>query len=254
MGRFSNLEFDNREEPREEKRAEEAVRDEKHYLARARESFREGRFSDALKFYSRSLEFDARLEDAWLGQVLALLELGEPREARVWADKGLEQFPHNAELMAARGAACGRLGDLDEAAAQSDRALAEKGESPYRWRARGDMLLARKDRNEEFCFSKAMTAAGPKDAWEPLAIGRVYLHYGKFAPAVKHLEAAVERDSQSAFAWAELGRGLNFMGMADRARQAFKNAKDIDPGRTDADPDGVAEPGFFAKLKSLFRR
>lgn len=251
MGRFSNLEFEGREERREERRAEETPRDEKYYLAMAHDSFRDGRFENALRYYSRSLEFDAKLADAWLGQVQALIELEEANEARVWADKGLEQFRDHAELLAAKAVACGRLGDLDKAAALSDASLEQKGESAYRWRARGDVLMARNDRNEEFCFSKALAAAGPKDAWEPLAIGRVYLHYGKWAPAVRHLEAAVDRDRQSAFAWVELGRGLEKLGMAGRARQAYANARDIDPSREEADPGRVEEPGFLARL---FRR
>lgn len=255
MGRFSNLEFEGREERREERRAEESPRDEKYYLAMAHDSFRDGKFEDALRYYSRSLEFDAKLADAWLGQVQALIELEEANEARVWADKGLEQFRDHAELLAAKGVACGRLGDLDKAAALSDASLEQKGESAYRWRARGDVLMARRDRNEEFCFSKALTAAGPKDAWEPLAIGRVYLHYGKWAPAVRHLEASVDRNRQSAFAWVELGRGLEKLGMAERARQAYSNARDIDPTRQGANPSRVEEPGLLARLfRKLLRR
>ncbi len=254
MGRFSNLEFEGREENREEKLPQEAARDEKYYLAMAHDSFRDGRFENALRYYSRSLEFDAKLADAWLGQVQALIELDEANEARVWADKGLEQFRDHADLLAAKGVACGRLGNLDKASAMSDAALEQKGESAYRWRARGDVLLARNDRNEEFCFMKALTAAGPSDRWEPLAVGRVYLHHGKWAPAVRHLEAAVDRDRQSAFAWLELGRGLEKLGMSERARQAYRNAHDIDPSREGANPARVQDPGFFTRLGEAFRK
>ncbi|MEK7469488.1 MAG: tetratricopeptide repeat protein [Planctomycetota bacterium] len=257
MGRFSNLEFEGNEERREEPRPQEAVRDEKYYIAMAKDAFRDGKFENALKYYSRSLEFEARLAEAWLGQVQALIELDEANEARVWSDKGLEQFRDHGELLAAKGVACGRLGDLDKASALSDAALEQKGETPYRWRARGDVLLARGDRNEEFCFSKALSAAGAQDAWEPLAVGRVYLHYGKWAPAVRHLETAVDRNKQSAFAWVELGRGLEKLGMSERARQAYRNAKDIDPSREGANPGNVQEPGWAARilgaLKKVFR-
>lgn len=258
MGRFSNLEFEGREERREERRSEETPRDEKYYLAMARDSFRDGRFEDALRYYSRSLEFDAKLTDAWLGQVQALIELDEANEARVWADKGLEQFRDHAELLAAKAVACGRLGDLDKASALSDASLEQKGESAYRWRARGDVLLSRRDRNEEFCFSKALAAAGAADAWEPLAVGRVYLHHEKWAAAVRHLEAAVDRNRQSAFAWLELGRGLEKLGLADRARQALRNARELDPTRAGANPSAVQDPGLLSRLGAavarLFRR
>ncbi|KAF0240594.1 MAG: O-linked N-acetylglucosamine [Planctomycetota bacterium] len=254
MGRFSNLEFEGSEERREEQAPQEAARDEKYYIAMAKDAFRDGKFENALRYYSRSLEFDARLADAWLGQVQALIELEEANEARVWADKGLEQFRDHAELLAAKGVACGRLGELDKASALSDASLEQKGESAYRWRARGDVLLARNDRNEEFCFAKALTAAGVQDAWEPLAVGRVYLHYEKWATAVKHLETAVDRNKQSAFAWVELGRGLEKLGMSDRARQAYRNAKDIDPRREGAKTSGVEDPGLVAKFIAAVRR
>ncbi|MCE9583707.1 MAG: tetratricopeptide repeat protein [Planctomycetes bacterium] len=258
MGRFSNLEFEPGEERHEERRQEETPRDEKYYTAMARDAFRDGRFENALRYYSRALEFDARMGEAWLGQVQALIELDEAHEARVWADKGLEQFRNDGELLAAKGVAFGRLGDLDKAMELSDAALEEKGGSAYRWRARGDVLLARNDRNEEFCFSKALAAAGPQDAWEPLSIGRVYLHHGKWAPAVRHFEMATDRNSQGAFAWAELGRALARLGMAERSRLAFKNARDIDPSREFAPEGHDADPGFFARLaaavRGLFRR
>ena len=254
MGRFSNLEFEGSEGRREEQAPQEAARDEKYYIAMAKDSFRDGKFENALRYYSRSLEFDARLADAWLGQVQALIELDEANEARVWADKGLEQFRDHGELLAAKGVACGRLGDLDKAAALSDASLEQKGETAYRWRARGDVLLARGDRNEEFCFSKALSAAGAQDAWEPLAVGRVYLHFGKWAPAVRHLEAAVDRNKQSAFAWVELGRGLEKLGMSERAKQAYRNARDIDPSREGANPSRVTEPGLFAKVLTALKK
>lgn len=253
MGRFSNLEFDSGEERREENRQQETPRDEKYYTSMARDAFRDGRFENALRYYSRALEFDTHMAEAWLGQVQALIELDEAHEARVWADKGLEQFRNHAELLAAKGVACGRLGDLEKAMELSDAALEEKGSSAYRWRARGDVLLARNDRNEEFCFSKAMAAAGPGDSWEPIAIGRVYLQYGKWAPAVRHLEMATDRNAQCAFAWSELGRGLERLGMAERSRRAFKNAKDIDPSRETPSAPQQEAKGLFGRLADAFR-
>jgi tetratricopeptide (TPR) repeat protein len=255
VGRFSNLEFESHEEGREESRPG-AARDEQYYLALATDEYRSGRFEDALRDFSRALEFASGRAEGWLGQVQALIELDEPREARLWADKGLEQFRGHPDLTAAKGVACGRLGDLDAAMALSDAALAEKGEGAYRWRARGDVLLARRDRNEEFCFDKALAAAG-RDAFEPLAIGRIYMHYGRWATAVRHLESAVERNSRSAFAWECFGTALEHAGLTERARQAYRSASELDPSRARGAAErleGGALAGLWGAIRRLFGR
>lgn len=229
MGRFTNLEF-GREEDSSDLEPAVLRKDDRYYLALADDRFREGRFEDALRHYARALEFDAHRSEAWLGQVQALLELDEPREARVWADKGLESFRNQAELLAAKGVAAARLGEPEEAMALSDAALAEKGDSAYRWRARGDVLLAADDRNHEHCFGKALAAA-PGDWFEPLAIGRVYLRFDRPAPALRWLDTALERNAASAFLWETLGACRERLGMATHAGAAYRHAADLDPDR-----------------------
>ncbi|MBI5368242.1 MAG: tetratricopeptide repeat protein [Planctomycetes bacterium] len=254
MGRFSNLEFESAGEEHREERAEEPLRDERHYLGLAVDRFHEGRFEEALRYYSRALEFDAQLAEAWLGQVQALLELDEPHEARVWADKGLEQFRNHAEMLAAKGVATARLGDPDTALALSDAALAEKGTSAYRWRARGDVLLSRRDRNVDFCFEKAVAEA-PRDWFEPLAVGRVYMYYGRYAPALRHLENALARNASSAFVWESLARCLEKLALSARATQAYQHALDLDATRAEA-KEGLARMegrGLFAEAVSRVR-
>lgn len=231
MGRFSNLEFDG-EEKREQRPAEPG-RDGRYWLDQATAQLHDGRFENALRLYSRALEGDVRLPQAWLGQVQALLEMDEPNEARVWADKGLESFQRDSELLAAKGVASARLGDLDRGMALSDQAMAEPGETPWRWRARGEVMLARGDRKEDLCFDKAVAAAG-RDWWEPLACGRAYLRHGKAGAALRHFETASERTAKSAFLWEEMGRCLLELGMDERAEKAYRAAVELEPARETA--------------------
>lgn len=227
MGRFTQLEFD-RHEDFSDLAPTNVPKDEKYYVGLAELRMREGKFENGLRFYSRALEFNAQLAGAWLGQVQALIELEEPAEARLWADKGLDQFRNHAELLAAKGVASTRLGDLDQGMALSDAAMAERGGSAYRWRARGDVLLGRRERNADFCFGKAMAAAG-NDWYEPLAVGRIYLYYRQPAPALRYLEQAVERQNQSSFAWQSLGEAREASGMIESAQRAFRQAAQLDP-------------------------
>ena len=46
-----------------------------------------------------------------------LVELGEYQEAKLWADKAIEKFPGDPELLAAKAVALARSGDLQGALA-----------------------------------------------------------------------------------------------------------------------------------------
>ena len=119
MSRFSNLEFgDESEDQAPEQKA--LVKDEAYYLAEARTAFENGNFESALRLYSKVLEFNPQNAIAWASQVRMLIELGEYREAKLWADKALERFPREPELLAAKAVALARSGDLQGALAFSD--------------------------------------------------------------------------------------------------------------------------------------
>ncbi len=253
MSRFSKLEF-GEGETHEPTHRPEVVKDERYYLGLAHERLEDGNFESALRFYSRALEFDAQLPEAWLGQVVSLIELEEPSEALVWADKGLEMFRNQPEMLAAKGVAVVRLGELSKALALSDAALAEKGSSSYRWRARGDVLLGRGDRNADFCFDKALAAAGG-EWFEPLAIGRVQLHYGRHAAALRFLEEAVSRNGSSAFLWENMGRCHEGMGRLGQAEQDYQNALDLERYRDVARArlQRLRQRGVFARLSTILR-
>src|SRR5271166_4342472 len=141
MSRFVNLEFGGESEDHGQEQRPLA-KDEAYYCAEARSAFENGEFESGLRLYSKVLEFNPMNASAWTGQVRMLIELGEYREAKLWADKALERFPHEPELLAAKSVALGRGGDLQGALAFSDASIEERGDTPYIWLARGDVLLA----------------------------------------------------------------------------------------------------------------
>src|SRR5437899_4608880 len=158
MSRFANLEFEG--EGEEQWHGAKAVsKDEAFYFAQAREAFQNGNFESGLRLYSKVLEFNPQNASAWCGQVRMLVELGEFREAKLWADKALERFPHEPELLAAKAVALARGGDLQGALAFSDASIEERGDTPYVWLARGDVLLARRERRADYCLEKALRLA-----------------------------------------------------------------------------------------------
>ena len=90
MSRFDKLEFGDQLE--EEFGEQNVAKDEGYFLNQGRTAFGSADFEKALRAYAKALEFNPRSETGWGGQVRALIELGEYREAALWADKALEHF------------------------------------------------------------------------------------------------------------------------------------------------------------------
>ena len=136
MSRFGNLELGGEFEDQPQQEQQPLAKDEAYYFGEARSAFENGDFEQALRFYSKVLEFNPQNAAAWTAQVRMLIELGEFREAKLWADKALERFPNEPELLAAKAVALGRSGDLQGALAFSDASIEERGDTPYVWLAR----------------------------------------------------------------------------------------------------------------------
>jgi tetratricopeptide (TPR) repeat protein len=182
----------------------------------------------ALRLYSKVLEVNPQNAAAWTGQVRMLIELGEYREAKLWADKALERFPHEPELLAAKAVALGRSGDLQEALAFSDASIEERGDTPYIWLARGDVLLARAEQRADYCFEKALLLA-PKDWFITWLAARIRVYYEQFALALKLVQEAIEWNAGHFLLWLEFGRCQQALGMVGPASHSYMQAQQLNP-------------------------
>src|SRR6266436_4535383 len=192
MSRFNSLEFGDQFDDQLPLQRE-LVKGEAFYLAEARSAFENANFEQGLRLYSKVLEFNPQNAPAWTAQVRMLIELGEFREAKLWADKALERFPHEPELLAAKAVALGRSGDLQGALAFSDASIEERGDTPYVWLARADVLLAREESRADYCFEKALALA-PRNWFIAWLAGRIRYYYRQFAVALKYFQQAVEQN------------------------------------------------------------
>jgi len=254
MSRFVNLEFGEESEDQWQQPGA-LVKDEAFYVAEARSAFENGRFESGLRFYSKVLEFNPQNAAAWTGQVRMLIELDEYREAKLWADKALERFPHEPELLAAKAVALARSGDLQGALAFSDASIEERGDTPYIWLARGDVLLAREETRADYCFEKARMLA-PGDWFTAWLAARIRYYYQQFALALKLLQQAVELNAAHFLLWLELGQCQQALGLVGPARNSFTQARQLNPHCQEA---GVAlgtlsGTGLGARVRGWFRR
>jgi tetratricopeptide (TPR) repeat protein len=254
MSRFNNLEFGQDSEGQAQP-SKTLAKDGAYYSAEARLAFESGDFESALRLYSKVLEFNPQNNVAWTGQVRMLIELGEHHEAKVWADKALERFPHEPELLAAKAVALAREGSLQEAMAFSDASIEERGDTPYIWLARGDVLLAREERRADYCFEKALMLA-PQDWFIAWLAARIRYYYEQFALALKLLQRSLELNTGHFLLWLELGRCQQALGLFGPARISFTQAKQLNPRCQDAGVAlvGLTNSGLWSRLRGWWRR
>lgn len=253
MSRFGNLELGGEEEHSHEQKP--LAKDEAYYLAQAAAFFTNSDFEQALRSYSKVLEFNPQNVAAWTAQVRMLIELREYREARLWADKALERFPNWPELLAAKAVALARAGDLQAAMAFSDASIEERGGTPYIWLARGDVLLARSEKRADYCFDKAMLLA-PKDWFIALLAARVRFYYEQFVLAMALLQQAIEWNSGHFILWLELGRCQQAVGLLNPARASFNHARQLNPDCHEAERGLIrlSHSGAFARIRGWFKQ
>jgi tetratricopeptide (TPR) repeat protein len=252
MSRFGNLEFG---DGAEQKIEQPLIKDAAYYLDIGERSFERGKFEQALRSYSKVLEFDPRNLQAWLGQIRMLIELGEFNEARLWADKALKIYPNDPELLAAKAVALARGGDLKGAISFSDASIESSGNTPYVWLARGDVLLACKEKRAEYCFEKALLLAGPKWIWRWLA-ARVQSFYEHFARALVLAQEALSLSPGEAVLWLEIGRCQLALGLASQAHRSLEQALELDPECRLADKlmTEADHVGFLRRFAGQWRR
>lgn len=255
MSRFSNLEMGGESEGRAQSQTKALVKDGVYYFTAAREAFENGEFRIALRHYSKVLEFDPQHAAAWTGQVRMLIELGEFPEANLWADKALEHFPTEPELLAAKAVALGRTGDLEGALVFSDAAMAGLGDSPYLWLARGDVLLARAETRADYCFEKVLTLA-PRDWFLAWLAGRIQFFHRQMALALKHFQQAVELNAGHFLLWLELGQCQQALGLVGSAKNSLAQARQLNPQCQEAQLALVrlADTGIFSRLRGWWRQ
>ena len=253
MSRFSSLEFSENNEG--DFGSEQIAKDEPFYFLEARSAFENGQFEQALRSFSKVLEFNPKNAAAWTGQVRSLIELGEFPEAKLWADKALEKFPNEPELLAAKAVALGRVGDLKAALAFSDASIEERGDTPYVWLARGDVFLARAEKRAEYCFQKAVLLAPTEWIVQWLA-SKIHCVHKKFSIALKFAQEALNLNPGNSVVWVQAGNCQFVLGLIALAEHSFAQAQQLNPHCREAAMGlaKISDTGFLSSFCRRFRQ
>lgn len=256
MDRFDWLELPSAA-PAPERVWERESFDAEAYLQRAERDYRRGGYETALAVYAKALREDGERPEAWLGQVNCLVEMGELDEARIWANKALERFPDDAELLSGKALALAKLGEGEGAMLLVDRAVAKKTPTPYVWLARGLVLLAvNPEQHSRTCFLKAQEGA-PNDGFVDLRIALGYLEQREFPRAKEFLLRAVERDSENPLGWYSFGSCCEGLFAYARARSCYERSLSAGPELKDRALEALgrlANRGIVDKVGAFFRR
>lgn len=253
MGRFDKLEFNDPDRPKTEPSEPDPLsRDAGHWMSKADQSRRTGRYEIALQYYSRGLELDRSLVAGWVGQVQMLVQLEEYPEAELWSRKGLELFPTNGELMAGRAQAYCRLGDMKQAHALCDGSLRQPGQSAYRWLVRGEIMVASRQDMDRYCFDKAQEV--DPDWLVPLEASRIELYYHRPSKAWGRVRQALEIEPQAPYLWYLQGLCQSELGLTRAARESFQHCLELAPRHADAEEQLRRVQGWNWSPKKLLRR
>jgi tetratricopeptide (TPR) repeat protein len=215
MDRFSQLEFGEVSPERKPAVSGEPIRDADYFYNEALKYWLNGDFEPALRNYSRVLEINNGFFEAWAGQVLMLIELEEYREALIWADKALEQFPEHPELLALKAVANARDAKMEKAIAYSDNSISKDNITPRVWLARAEVFLSRKNQIAENCISKAASLSGNNLPIIKFEAARLLNRRGNYSAAIEYLNDVLKAFPKSAFVWYELGCGQAKLGRSE---------------------------------------
>jgi tetratricopeptide (TPR) repeat protein len=253
MSRFANLEFGAEHDGAP--RRQTTGHDEARCLSDAQHAFEQADFEAALRAFAKVLEFNPHNTVPWVGQVRALIELGEFGEAKLWADKALERFPEEPMLLASKAVALARLGDTDAALTFSDVAVEARGDTSYVWLARADVLLAREEKRADYCFDKAL-ALGAGDWFVTWLAARIRAFYQQFTLSLKLVQQALGVRPDHAVLWLMAGQCQSALGLMDAARTSFEQALQLNPGCADARHamTELSNTGLGARLAGWWRR
>jgi tetratricopeptide (TPR) repeat protein len=145
------------------------------------------------------------------------------------------------------------------ALAFSDASIEERGDTPYVWLARGDVLLARAESRADYCFEKALLLA-PHDWFTAWLAARIRFYYEQFVLALKLIQQAVELNPGNFLLWLEQGHCQQAVGLVGPAEISFTQARQLNPRSEAADNalHRISEVGMLArlrgKLRELFKR
>ncbi len=183
------------------------------------------RTQSAARAVRRALRLDPGHAEAWKFSAWLALEVGRPADARSAIAQWLKLSPRAQETDIQAAAVLTRCGDLAQASAHAEAAVACDGESADAWRALGQVrhLQGRLDEAES-CFRHAL-ALTPQPATQHLrTLGWILRAQGRLEAATEAFRQAVDCEPENPVGWLELAEVLSLSADIASASDAVRRA------------------------------
>ena len=228
MGRFDSIKPDGVEEDIQASEDLKDPYDADHFLKLANDAMARGNFEGALKLYGRALQRDPNRLEGWMGQVRALIDMGQPQEAMTWLEQAAGVLGEVPPLLGMRAIAAARCGNREDALAWSDRAMREGQDHMEVWLSRAEVLyLNQQPKIAIKALEKAVERApGPTSERQ---VGEIALEYGDTGQAAIWLERAWRHAPEDPMVALRLGVLRDRQGDPERARSEFQRAISLAP-------------------------
>ena len=226
-----------------------------HFLEQGDLALTRGRYEVALRFYGKALEEDRARPEPWLGQVRALIDMGQPSEAATWLEQAARVIGETPALLSLRAIAAARCGRAEDAVAWSDRAMRDGQDVAEVWLARAEVLYLRGAGKVAATTLRKAHEREPADV-TARRCGEVALGASDLPTARSWLERAQRGAPDCPLVALRLGVYWAQAGFLDRARTELERALALEPGLAPARLalDDLASRGPLARLAARLRR
>jgi tetratricopeptide (TPR) repeat protein len=181
----------------------------------------------ALADYDRAEALDPRLEAVHFGRGRMFHEAGNPRKAKPWLDRFLARNPNHVEALVTRARVLVKMGQLDSAAADYSRAIAQMPKpKPEYYLERARALVAHgADRRDE-ALSGIDEAIGKLGHIVTLELFAIDLEVAgkRYDAAIRRLDLLAAQSPRKESWLVRRGEILRQAGRAGEAREAFAQA------------------------------
>ncbi len=193
---------------------------------------------NAFEAYSKALEIDPQMAEAWANKGKVLYMLERPDEAVDSYKRYLEMYPENYTIRSLMIEALTVSGRNEEALNQTYM-ISEVDPSSQGWCNRGMILIELGEFKDALDSFNRSLEIDPQSAQALYWKAGVLAEMGRAEKALEFYDEATRIDPQFAEAWRDKGYILKNLGRGDEAREAFSNVAEIYDGAIKLNPNDI---------------
>jgi len=181
------------------------------------------------RIFSRIVQLDSSVIEAWLNRGLVLGHLEKYDEAIKSFDKAIEINPNDDKAWRNKGLALVYLGKYDEAIKSYDKAIEINPNDDKTWHGKGVALVHLEKYDEAIkSYDKGIKINPSYDkVWYNKGVALDRLE--KYDEAIKSFDKAIEINPNDDKAWLNKGAALDSLGKHDEAIECYHKALEINP-------------------------